>query len=269
MSIFGTVSPEVRNALDDWMLQAALATALARDSVAVDVGAHAGSVLRDILRIAPDGQHLAFEPLPRLAAALRSAFPDIDVREVALSDTTGTSSFVHVVDDPAYSGLKERTYPAGVGDVREEVSVKLARLDDEIGALEPDFIKIDVEGAELQVLRGAVETLTRWRPVVWFEHGRGAADYYRTAPGDVWDLLTEVGLDRIYDANAVGPLSRDAFEESFGRGEVWNYLARSGDRAGVRSAGAPPVPKAATIQVGRNEACWCGSGQKFKKCHGR
>jgi FkbM family methyltransferase len=269
VSIFGPVTPEVRNALDDWMLRAALATALARDSVAVDVGSHAGSVLRDILQIAPDGHHVAFEPLPRLVAALRSSFPDTDVRELALSDTTGTASFVHVVDDPAYSGLKEREYPAGVGDVREEVSVKLARLDDEIGDLEPDFIKIDVEGAELQVLRGAVDTLTRCRPVVWFEHGRGAAEYYRTAPGEVWDLLTEVGLDRIYDANAVGPLSRGAFEDSFGRGEIWNYLARSGEKAGVGLAGAPRVPNVAATQVGRNEPCWCGSGQKFKKCHGR
>jgi FkbM family methyltransferase len=269
MSIFGTVAPEVRNALDDWMLRAALAATLARDSVAIDVGAHSGDVLRGILRIAPDGHHVAFEPLPNMAAALRSSFPDVDVRELALSDSTGTASFVHVVNDPAYSGLKERTYPAGSGDALQQVTVKLARLDDEIGDLEPDFIKIDVEGAELQVLRGAVETLTRFRPVLWFEHGTGAADHYGTTPGEVWDLLSEVGLDRIYDANAVGPLSRGEFEETFAQGVMWNYLARSGEAAQVRSDSAiVRVPKAPVIQLGRNEPCWCGSGQKFKKCHG-
>jgi len=234
VSIFGSVAPEVRNALDDWMLRAALATALARDSVAIDVGAHSGSVLRDMLRIAPDGNHVAFEPLPQMAAALRSSFPDADVREVALSDRAGTSAFVHVVNDPAYSGLKERSYPAGSGDVLESVTVMLARLDDEIGALQPDFIKIDVEGGELQVLQGAVETLASCRPVVWFEHGSGAADHYATTPGQIWDLLSEVGLDRIYDSDAVGPLSRDAFEETCARGGIWNYLARSGQAAGAR-----------------------------------
>ena len=246
-----------------------MAVSLARDSIAFDIGAHSGSVLRDILRIAPHGRHVAFEPLPAMAATLRSSFPDTDIREVALSDRTGTSSFVHVVNDPAYSGLKERSYPDSSGEVLQQIDVRVARLDDEIGDIEPAFVKIDVEGAELQVLRGAVDMLARCRPVVWFEHGTGAADHYGTTPGPIWDLLSEVGLDRIYDANAVGPLSRGEFEETCARGGVWNYLARSGEPAGGPTAGALPVRKAAEHQLGRNDPCWCGSGQKFKKCHGR
>lgn len=213
--------------LDDWALRIALATTLRPDSVAIDVGAHAGTVLRDLLRIAPQGRHVAFEPLPSMAAELRRSFPSVDVREIALSEHAGTSTFVHVVRDPAYSGLLERTYPAGSGDVLERITVKLAPLDSEIGDLRPAFIKIDVEGAELQVLRGAVETLARFRPTLWFEHARGASDHYGTTPGEVWDLLDGVGLSRIYNADGLGPFSRDGFIEAYELGSVWNYLARS------------------------------------------
>jgi len=221
-----SMPPALRNMLDDSALRIALATSLRPDSVAIDIGAYAGGVLRDILRIAPEGHHVAFEPLPAMASALRRSFPGTDVREVALSDRAGTSTFVHVVRDPAYSGLLERSYPPGTGDVLDRITVTLATLDSEIGDLEPDFIKIDAEGAELQVLRGAVETLARFQPTIWFEHGRGAADHYGTTPAEVWDLLAGVGLKRIYDANGIGPLSRDSFVESFERNRVWNYLAR-------------------------------------------
>ncbi|HYC76703.1 MAG TPA: hypothetical protein VEI02_03645, partial [Planctomycetota bacterium] len=51
------------------------------DGAAVDVGCHEGAVLRRILRRAPRGKHVAFEPLPAYAARLRSEFPGVEVRE--------------------------------------------------------------------------------------------------------------------------------------------------------------------------------------------
>jgi hypothetical protein len=56
------------------------------------------------------------------------------------------------------------------------------------------FIKIDVEGGELQVLKGGAETIRRNRPVIVFEHGLGAADCYGTQPEDVYELLSFCGL---------------------------------------------------------------------------
>ncbi len=58
-----------------------------------------------------------------------------------------------------------------------------------------DFIKIDVEGAELEVLRGGIETIKRSKPVIVFEHGLGAADCYGTRPEEDYALLCgECGL---------------------------------------------------------------------------
>ena len=201
-----------------------LAAVLAPDSTAVDVGAHRGTVLREIIRVAPRGRHIAFEALPALAADLRRDFPTVDVREVALAAAAGHASFVHAVNNPGYSGLRERELPPNTQV--ETITVRTGRLDDEIGDLAPAVVKIDVEGGELAVLQGAADTLERYRPVVWFEHGQGAADRYGTTPEAVWDLLASVGL-RVYDVDARGPLSRDEMAESFALSRVWNYLANA------------------------------------------
>jgi FkbM family methyltransferase len=202
-----------------------MAFLLTPSSNCIDIGAHAGDVLRHMVRLAPQGRHIAYEPLPHMAAALRREFTQVDVREVALADGHGETSFVHVHERPAFSGLRERTYPRD--DLqREQITVTMSRLDDELPEdYRPDLIKLDVEGGELGVLRGAARTLRTHHPLVWFEHGGGAAEHYGTAPEDVHDLLTSVGL-RIFDADGRGPLARDAFSETFVQGKIWNFLAK-------------------------------------------
>jgi hypothetical protein len=88
----------------------------------------------------------------------------------------------------------------------------------------PSFLKIDVEGAELQVLQGALETLRRHRPIIWFEHGTGGAEHYGTKPADVHRLLTgEVGM-RIFDADGEGPYSEADFDAVFTQ-RMWSFVA--------------------------------------------
>ena len=89
-----------RNRIDNEHQRLLLAFSLAADANCVDIGAHRGAVLRDMVRCAPEGSHIAFEPLPDKAAELRSAFPEVDVREAAVCDENGTASFVHVVSNP-------------------------------------------------------------------------------------------------------------------------------------------------------------------------
>jgi hypothetical protein len=58
-----------------------------------------------------------------------------------------------------------------------------------------DLIKIDVEGGELNVLKGAVETIKRTKPVIIFEHGLGASEFYGSSPEKVFALFTELNYN--------------------------------------------------------------------------
>ena len=88
----------------------------------------------------------------------------------------------------------------------------------------PALIKIDVEGAERQVIEGAIETLRRHAPIVVFEHGPGAQDEYQTSPEQVYDLLVSGAGMRIFDIDGVGPYSRTQFVDVYYK-PIWNFVA--------------------------------------------
>jgi hypothetical protein len=91
------------------------------------------------------------------------------------------------------------------------------------------LVKVDVEGAELQVLRGALGTLRRHRPFVLFEHGLGAADRYGTEPEQVHDLLAgDVGLRVTLMSRWLRgqpPFGREEFADAFRAGRAFFFLA--------------------------------------------
>lgn len=143
---------------------------LADGDRAVDVGAHEGTLLRWMIRASPGGDHVAVEPIPSLAAGLRRDFPSVRVEQVALTDREGTSTFRHVVDRPAISGLvSDHT---GEEEIDELFDVAVTTLDNLVSdGPVVRFIKVDVEGAELGVFRGARSTIERSQPFIAFEHG--------------------------------------------------------------------------------------------------
>ncbi len=217
------------NARYDHETAEVMARILTPESNCVDIGAHAGSILHAMLRYAPRGRHVAFEPLPDFAAQLRNAFPQVQVCEIALSDSSGPRTFEYVVRSPGLSGLRRRTYERPDEEIRT-IMVQTARLDDMVSATRPiALVKIDVEGAELQVLLGGAATLMRCRPFIIFEHGRGAADHYGTAPAQVYDVLVgqcglRMNLMRRWLAGK-RPISRSDFIGHYERGREFYYLA--------------------------------------------
>jgi FkbM family methyltransferase len=201
------------------------------DSRCIDVGCHQGVILDQMLRCAPDGSHIAFEPLPELAAGLREKYRGDDrvtIHEIALGEEEGRATFCHVVTNPGYSGLRRRHYDRE-GEEVVEIDVAVARLDDVVPAeTRIDLVKIDVEGAELGVLRGGSELLAHWRPHVVFEHGIGGADCYDTRPEQVFDLLdaTRMSISLMTDwLDGDAPLSRDQFVDEFDSGRNYYFLA--------------------------------------------
>jgi len=218
-----------RDQADFQNMRRLLAFCLAADANCIDVGAHRGAVLAEMRRVAPNGKHMAFEPLPHLAQLLRTEFPDVEVRESALSDQSGETDFAYVHGAAeGWSGLIFRPLPTGEQATVEQITVKLDRLDDLLDpGYRPAAIKIDVEGAELQVFRGAVETLRRHKPIVIFEHGTGSAEAYGTHPHDVFAFLhAEVGM-RIFDLDGGGPYSADEFEQAFFSAARVNFVAHA------------------------------------------
>jgi FkbM family methyltransferase len=211
-----------RDHRDNEALRLLMTFTLRPDSCCVDVGAHRGGVLRDIVRLAPAGRHIAYEPLPVLAAELAASFPAVDVRNAAVGAKPGEVTFSHVLSDPMLSSLHDRGHAE---TELEHITVRLDALDESLPEdFVPTLIKVDVEGAELGVFQGAIETLRRHRPVVAFEHGVGGADNFGTTPDDVHDLLVgECGM-RIFDMDGTGPYDRVTFDAVFTK-PIWNFVA--------------------------------------------
>lgn len=213
----------------DRLTKAIMKRVIRHDSNCIDVGCHKGEMLDYILRLAPVGHHIGFEPIPELFRQLENKYRNKAViYPFALSDKNGTSSFQFVKNAPAYSGIRKRRYDVGDPDI-EEISVGLRTLDDLlVPPVRIDFIKIDVEGGEFGVLKGAKKTLENWRPFVIFECGLGASDYYDTESGQLYDFIIGTGLSvsllKTFLAKGE-PLARDSFMRCYDTNEEYYFIA--------------------------------------------
>lgn len=166
------------------------------NSNCIDIGCHKGEILDVILDLSPKGNHFAFEPIPPLFNQLKIKYGNkVSLFDCALSDEKGETNFNYVKNAPAYSGIKQREYKVSNPEI-EEIKVQLNRLDDLIPEnTKIDLIKIDVEGAELGVLKGGKNLIAKNKPLILFECGLGASEFYNTKPEDVYNELSSSGLN--------------------------------------------------------------------------
>jgi FkbM family methyltransferase len=206
-----------RNLRDDQHLKLLLRLSLAADACCIDVGANVGDILGAMVEAAPAGRHIAFEPLPTLAADLRTRFPAVDVREAALAREPGRRTFRHVLGADSRSGFHEDGYDEYP---TEDLDVEVQALDVSLPAgFVPAAIKIDVEGAELEVLEGGMGLIAAHRPLVALEHG-GPPQTSRA----IHAMLTgDAGL-RAFDLDGAGPLDEAAFLGRLAAGTHWNFV---------------------------------------------
>lgn len=132
-----------------------------------DIGAHLG--LHTLFYSAVADQVVAFEPAPgnyaRLAENVAlNGRTNVSMWNVALSDRSAVLDFLDNGISQTGTLLMNARHAQGF----RKIQVQAHRLD-ELELPAPDLIKIDCEGAELQVLRGAAETLRRYRPVLHLE----------------------------------------------------------------------------------------------------
>lgn len=152
--------------------------------VFLDIGASCGfySSLAATL-VGPSGEVHAFEPTPEICSMLRRNTNGLPVTtvECAVSDRSGTARLA--VGVQAVGNSITTNGESGI-------TVRTVRLDDYCAGLVPSFIKIDAEGAEHLVVRGAASMLKSATPIVFLEIRKGVDEKpYRDAVG----LLERLG----------------------------------------------------------------------------
>lgn len=143
-------------------------------STVVDIGANRGQFCLAVRRWAPEARLVAFEPLIVPGTVFRKVFKDdsrVTLHQVAIGPEAGEASInVSAADDSSsllpISGLQERLFP-GTGEMRTE-TIKVRRLADFVSPEEvvpPALLKLDVQGFELEALRGCEDLLARFAVV--------------------------------------------------------------------------------------------------------
>lgn len=219
-----------KNLKYDRLTRIILKKSLKSDDSCIDVGCHKGEILDMMLKFAPKGKHIGFEPIPYLYSDLVKNYSSkATIYPYALADNEGNTTFNFVKNAPAYSGLKQREYKVEKPDI-EVIDVEIITLDSIIGDQQTvEFIKIDVEGAELGVLKGATQLLTKNKPTILFECGKGASEFYGTTPEDVFTFLNDTVQIPIFTLSTfiVGgqPLSLKEFKHCFDSGQEYYFVA--------------------------------------------
>jgi FkbM family methyltransferase len=142
--------------------------------VVYDIGANAGffTVIAAKL-VGSSGKVYAFEPAPENAAIIRrnlqqNNFSNVTVIEKAVSASTGTAELLLA----KYAGGHTLAAVGTPPDLKGSLAVQLVSIDRLVEQQEiepPQFVKIDVEGAEIEVLKGMSQTIRQFKPTIIYE----------------------------------------------------------------------------------------------------
>jgi len=146
------------------------------------------------MKVSPFGSHYAYEPIPFFAEYLFKRYPRAVVKEIALSNQSGFTSFSNTFGSPALSSLDNARIKS-IGVPYKIIQVKTDTLDNQFESVDKlDFIKIDVEGHEIQVLEGGLRTIKQHLPYMVIEINRESENFIRSA-------LVELGYEVSYLLN--------------------------------------------------------------------
>jgi FkbM family methyltransferase len=161
---------------EPWMSQILEKVLFENKGLFIDVGANIGQTLLKVKSSFPDMAYYGFEANPVCLFYLKELinannFKATFIIPVGLSDNSGLASlnFYSKNSDDATASVLEQIRPGAIIEKKE--FVYLTRLDDLIQNFQENIaiIKIDVEGAELDVINGATATIKKYRPVILIE----------------------------------------------------------------------------------------------------
>jgi FkbM family methyltransferase len=162
----------------------------------VDIGANEGMITLMAAKIVgPTGKVIAFEPNPGPRgivekAMRRNGLDWIDLRPFGVSDARAV---LPLTVPEINSGEGSFGRPVYEAHAMEVIEAQVVVGDDELAEEMPRFIKIDVEGYELHVLRGLRKTLARARPIVTLEYVKKHLTNAGTSPEEVHGEIEAAG----------------------------------------------------------------------------
>lgn len=163
-------------------VMSSLARLIQPGDTVIEAGAHIGYISIYLAKLTgPEGKVFVFEPSRnnlRYLTANVASFPQVEIVPEAVGDTVGQASFYvenlsgqnsSLIQD--YENLERNNQNAFSNQHYNQMQVNVTTIDSFVVAkmIKPDFLKIDIEGAELMALSGMTECLARDRPKLMVE----------------------------------------------------------------------------------------------------
>jgi len=199
--------------ITDFYETVVMADVLGEAPLVIDVGANIGQFARSVKVFYPNATVISYEPDPIVYSRLTKNIADLDkmyAHNIGLGESEGLATFFR----HELSVMSTFRHASGDGYSREHApSLMIRRLDGTIDAnLYPDLLKIDVEGFELEVLKGGWETLRRCRYLlVELSLGRDAGKENLRLLSAILDATPEATIVRF--GRALGPRARPACQD--------------------------------------------------------
>lgn len=178
------------------------------DGVVLDVGAHAGQFAKMFSEIASNGMVVSIEPGSYARSILRFALLfNRCTNVVVVPCALGSNSDVEILHLPE---KRKGSFGFGLSHIagqKNDLSERFkivsdvvvsARLDDiavKMNFERLDFIKADIEGWELRMIKGGLETIKRFSPVIYLELVEHSLARAGDSVNDAWETLTGLGYD--------------------------------------------------------------------------
>jgi FkbM family methyltransferase len=178
--------------LPEYELLQSLIKSLPKNFTAIDVGANIGTVVWQLAQKA--GRLYAFEPMPQLAAIINdsAAYNQFTKLHLYTKAAGSKAGFVQMVDNENSSVINSTCDEIGV-------TIEVTTLDMEFSDYDRiDFIKVDVEGFEWEVLQGAVDILKKHRPILLIELHTFFLKNFNVDYKTVIDFLEQKGYEISY-----------------------------------------------------------------------
>jgi FkbM family methyltransferase len=178
---------------------------LSATSICFDIGAHGGSWTRALSQFVNQGHVYAFEALPYYADVLKRTMKILRRRNLTIINAaiTEKNCTVELIwKDNSGTELTGKTHVAsGRESLCESIPVRGMTLDsfwEEIGKRKVDFIKCDVEGLELFVLKGATHLINYCKPIFYNELNLEWCNRYDYLPEDIFHFFQTLDYAAYY-----------------------------------------------------------------------